>query len=134
MMLVCLLLSYGHLQPQYVFIHDALLEALECGVTEVAARNLKEQYRGLGIVNPVTAKSRLQTEFANLDATVHAKPMISYAAMPTNKTKNRYANTDMIPCKLDIHRDKELHIQPSLLTWSMVDISESVIYLSFFCR
>lgn len=32
-------------QPQYIFIHDSLLEVIECGETEVSAREVKEQYR-----------------------------------------------------------------------------------------
>lgn len=31
---------YGQTEDQYIFIHDALLEAVICGNTEVAARNL----------------------------------------------------------------------------------------------
>jgi len=42
---LCVHNLYLSLQPQYVFIHDALLEAIECGDTEVAARDLKAQYR-----------------------------------------------------------------------------------------
>ena len=50
-------------QPQYIFIHDAILEALECGVTEVAARDLRDQYKRLGVIFERSGKTALQTEY-----------------------------------------------------------------------
>ena len=50
-------------QPQYVFIHDALLEAIECGESEVAARDLRDQYMRLGEVDEVQGKTRFQMEY-----------------------------------------------------------------------
>ena len=51
------------LQPQYIFTHDALLEAIECGVTEVAARDLQNQFQLLVDVNPVSGKTELEKWF-----------------------------------------------------------------------
>ena len=51
------------MQPQYVFLHDALLEAIECGVTEVAARDLQNQFQMLVTVDPVSGKTELEKWF-----------------------------------------------------------------------
>lgn len=51
------------LQPQYIFLHDALLEAIECGVTEVAARDLQNQYQELSKVNPASRKTGFYNQF-----------------------------------------------------------------------
>ena len=51
------------LQPQYVFIHDAMLEVVECHVTEVPARDLQEQYKKLGSVDPRKGRTGLEIEF-----------------------------------------------------------------------
>ena len=41
--------------PQYIFIHDALLEAIECGVTEVAAKDLQNQFSAILYSNDALA-------------------------------------------------------------------------------
>ena len=88
------------LQPQYIFLHDALLEAIECEVTEVAARDLRDLYRRLGIMDDPKGKTDLQIEFEKLDTTIHRKIHRNTALLPVNKLKNRYANQDMVPCEL----------------------------------
>ena len=54
---------YISLQQQYIFLHDALLEAIECGVTEVAARDLQNQLQSLSEPDPVTDKTGLEKIF-----------------------------------------------------------------------
>lgn len=54
---------YIPFQRQYVFIHDALLEAIECGDTDVSARDLNEQYRLLCALDDTMQKTMLQMEF-----------------------------------------------------------------------
>jgi len=85
------------LQPQYIFLHDALLEAIECGVTEVAVRDLRDQYRRLGIIDDPKGKTDLQIEFEKLDTTIHRKIHRNTASLPVNKLMKRYANRDCWP-------------------------------------
>ena len=82
-----------------MFIHDALIEAIECGVTEVAARDLKEQYKRLGAVHEVTGLTGLEIEFDKLHNTIHCHSSSWTGALPVNKSKNRYFNKDLLPCK-----------------------------------
>ena len=96
----CALTSPPSPQPQYVFLHDALLEALECGVTEVAARELRDQYRFLGTVDEIIGLTGLEIEYDKLESTVHRKATKTFGTLNINKAKNRYANIDMLPCKL----------------------------------
>ncbi len=87
------------MQPQYVFLHDALLEALECGVTEVVARELRDQYRFLGTLDEQMGLTGLEIEYDKLDSTVHRHGTKTFGTLNINKAKNRYANIDMLPCK-----------------------------------
>ena len=90
-------------QPQYVFIHDALLEAVECGVTEVQARELQEQYAQLCEVDVEAKVTGLALEFDKLDITIHRKLRRNTGTLIVNKSKNRYgANPDAIPCTVTI--------------------------------
>ena len=91
---------FTNLQPQYVFIHDALLEAIECGVTEVQAREVREQFKQLSEVDVETKKTGLAMEFAKIDGTIHRKLRRNTGTQQFNKSKNRYgANPDALPCK-----------------------------------
>ena len=55
--------SYWSLQDQYIFIHDAILEALTCGVTEVRARDLPNHFKWLLDTDSFTNNIRLVDEF-----------------------------------------------------------------------
>lgn len=87
----------SYTQPQYIFLHDALLEAIECGITEVPARDLLKQYRKLGSVEPGKEDTGLAIEFQKLKSTIHFTITNSVGTLPTSKRKNRY--TDTLPCK-----------------------------------
>ena len=49
--------------PQYVFIHDALLEAIMCGDNSIPAPELRKRFQDLMEVDPESNKSRLQLQF-----------------------------------------------------------------------
>ena len=50
-------------EDQYVFIHDALLEAVTCGNTEVPARNLFSYIQRLTQVEPGESITGMELEF-----------------------------------------------------------------------
>lgn len=82
-----------------MFIHDAILEAIECGVTEVQARGLQEQYKQLCEVDVEIKKTGLAIEYEKIDLTIHRNLRRNTGTMHFNKAKNRYgANLDAIPC------------------------------------
>ena len=57
-------------QDQYIFIHDAILEALTCGVTEVRARDLPNHFKWLLDTDTFTNNIRLDDEF-DVSSTVY---------------------------------------------------------------
>lgn len=50
-------------EDQYIFIHDALLEAVTCGTTEVPARNLYSYIQGLTQIKPGENVTGMEVEF-----------------------------------------------------------------------
>ena len=49
--------------PQYVFIHDAILEAIMCGDNSIRAPELKKRFQELMEVEPESNKPRIQLQF-----------------------------------------------------------------------
>ncbi|XP_020770454.2 receptor-type tyrosine-protein phosphatase F isoform X12 [Odocoileus virginianus] len=79
-------------EDQYVFIHEALLEAATCGHTEVPARSLYAHIQKLGQVPPGESVTAMELEFKLLaNSKAHTSRFIS-ANLPCNKFKNRLVN------------------------------------------
>ncbi|XP_036019782.1 receptor-type tyrosine-protein phosphatase F isoform X24 [Mus musculus] len=79
-------------EDQYVFIHEALLEAAMCGHTEVLARNLYAHIQKLGQVPPGESVTAMELEFKLLaNSKAHTSRFVS-ANLPCNKFKNRLVN------------------------------------------
>uniref|UniRef100_A0A673BFV6 Receptor-type tyrosine-protein phosphatase F n=1 Tax=Sphaeramia orbicularis TaxID=375764 RepID=A0A673BFV6_9TELE len=78
-------------EDQYIFIHEALLEAATCGNTEVPARNLYAHIQKL--TQPPTGETvtAMELEFKVTDSHPHTSRFIS-ANLPCNKFKNRLVN------------------------------------------
>ncbi|XP_042629120.1 receptor-type tyrosine-protein phosphatase S-like isoform X8 [Cyprinus carpio] len=79
-------------EEQYVFIYEALLEAVSCGNTEVPARNLYAYIQRLSQTEPPEHISGMEQEFKRLaNAKAHNSRFIN-ASLPCNKFKNRLVN------------------------------------------
>ncbi|XP_057194007.1 protein tyrosine phosphatase receptor type Fa isoform X6 [Triplophysa rosa] len=79
-------------EDQYIFIHEALLEAATCGNTEVPARSLYTHIQKLTLVPPGDAVTAMELEFKKLaNSKAHTSRFIS-ASLPCNKFKNRLVN------------------------------------------
>ncbi|XP_064869704.1 receptor-type tyrosine-protein phosphatase S-like isoform X7 [Oncorhynchus nerka] len=79
-------------EDQYGFIHEALLEAVACGNTEVAARSLFSYMQKLGKVESGEHVTGMELEFKRLANTkAHTSRFVS-ANLPCNKFKNRLVN------------------------------------------
>ncbi|XP_039590549.1 protein tyrosine phosphatase receptor type Fa isoform X12 [Polypterus senegalus] len=79
-------------EDQYIFIHEALLEAATCGNTEVPARNLYAHIQKLTQVPPAETVTSMELEFKRLaNSKAHTSRFIT-ANLPCNKFKNRLVN------------------------------------------
>ncbi|XP_028974542.2 receptor-type tyrosine-protein phosphatase F isoform X13 [Esox lucius] len=79
-------------EDQYVFIHEALLEAATCGLTEVPARNLYAHIQKLTQPAAGETVTAMELEFKRLaNSKAHTSRFIS-ANLPCNKFKNRLVN------------------------------------------
>uniref|UniRef100_A0A8C1XSA7 protein-tyrosine-phosphatase n=1 Tax=Cyprinus carpio TaxID=7962 RepID=A0A8C1XSA7_CYPCA len=79
-------------EDQYGFIHEALLEAVACGNTEVAARSLYSYIQNLSQVEAGEHVTGIELEFKRLaNSKAHTSRFVS-ANLSCNKFKNRLVN------------------------------------------
>ena len=87
-------------EDQYIFIHDAVQEAVTCGDTEVPARSLHAHLQSLmmpctggrGDSGTLSGMTGMQLEFKKL-ASIRTHPgRFVSASLPVNKPKNRLVN------------------------------------------
>ncbi|XP_063915401.1 tyrosine-protein phosphatase Lar isoform X9 [Zophobas morio] len=76
-------------EDQYIFIHDALLEAVICGQTEVPARNLQSHIQKLMQLEPGENVTGMEHEFKKLGNIKTDSSRFVTANLPCNKHKNR---------------------------------------------
>ncbi|KAM3960723.1 tyrosine-protein phosphatase Lar-like [Aphomia sociella] len=76
-------------EDQYIFIHDALLEAVVCGDTEVPARNLHAHIQKLMRIDSIENITGMELEFKKLANMKADSSRFVSASLPCNKHKNR---------------------------------------------
>ena len=80
-----------------MFIHDVLLEAITCGITEVHANDMMIRIRELRRVDADTGLTFMEKEFLRLTHEQKNPLVFKSATQNYNTLKNRYAN--ILPCK-----------------------------------
>ncbi|KAI2668040.1 Receptor-type tyrosine-protein phosphatase mu [Labeo rohita] len=78
-------------EEQYVFIHDAILEACLCGDTTIPANQLRSVYYDMNRLDPQTNSSPIKEEFRTLNMVTPTLRVedCSIALLPRNHEKNR---------------------------------------------
>uniref|UniRef100_A0A8C3RDW2 protein-tyrosine-phosphatase n=1 Tax=Cyanoderma ruficeps TaxID=181631 RepID=A0A8C3RDW2_9PASS len=84
-------------KEQYIFIHDAILEACLCGETSIPASEFKPTYKEMVRIEPQSNSSQLREEFQTLNSvTPHLDvEECSIALLPRNRERNR--SMDVLP-------------------------------------
>uniref|UniRef100_A0A096M1W4 protein-tyrosine-phosphatase n=1 Tax=Poecilia formosa TaxID=48698 RepID=A0A096M1W4_POEFO len=78
-------------EEQYVFIHDAILEACLCGNTTIPANQLRSLYYEMNRLDPQTNSCQMKEEFRTLNMVTPTLRVedCSIALLPRNHEKNR---------------------------------------------
>ena len=74
------------LQRQYIFIHDAMLEVIKMGNTEVSSQSLRRTLKQLQAQDPQTETSRLEEEYL----VSHTHTHHYHLSLPTNFENTSY--------------------------------------------
>ncbi|NXV71063.1 PTPRK phosphatase, partial [Atlantisia rogersi] len=82
-------------EEQYIFIHDAILEACLCGETAIPVCEFKAAYFDMIRIDSQTNSSHLKDEFQTLNSVTPRLQAedCSIACLPRNHDKNRFMDT-----------------------------------------
>ena len=87
------------LQEQYIFVHEAVLEIITCGDTEITSNTFASQLVELKQpVDPQTGETRLQTQFAILSKVTPSPDDVIKEMAESHSDKNR--SDEYLPCKI----------------------------------
>uniref|UniRef100_A0A4W5LXT8 protein-tyrosine-phosphatase n=1 Tax=Hucho hucho TaxID=62062 RepID=A0A4W5LXT8_9TELE len=86
-------------EDQYAFIHDALLEAVACGNTEVPARNLHAYIQRLTQIEPVENVTGMELEFK-----VRCKKVLEFCGAVLGKFVSVRSRASVPPCPAPLSR------------------------------
>ena len=76
------------LQEQLIFLHDAILESVTCGNTQISASDLRAVIRKYGKVDPSTGVTHFQSQFnVSVILQVVVKPTLLLPILTLSKTK-----------------------------------------------
>ena len=79
----------GLLQDQYIFIHDAILEVVTCGDTQITATNFRLQMDKLSHEDPTHKCTVYQHQFKVLDQVTPSPTEVNCSTALNNPNKNR---------------------------------------------
>ncbi|XP_035569182.2 receptor-type tyrosine-protein phosphatase U isoform X6 [Canis lupus baileyi] len=90
-------INANYIDEQYIFIHDAILEACLCGETTIPVSEFKATYKEMIRIDPQSNSSQLREEFQTLNSVTPPLDVeeCSIALLPRNRDKNR--SMDVLP-------------------------------------
>ncbi|XP_065917567.1 receptor-type tyrosine-protein phosphatase S-like [Dysidea avara] len=85
--------------PQYMFIHMALLEYINCGDTSIVApiNNVQNKIDELSTLNPKKGKTGFQMQFEKLDRNSSKESDFTYVAVVSSKNKSKNRCKQFLP-------------------------------------
>jgi len=86
-------------EEQYIFIHNAILESVQCGNTEITAQDLRIMINKLEQLSADTKMSGFEREWKILNnvSPIPSKSSCNIAALSDNMPKNRSQNACILP-------------------------------------
>ncbi|MGH0156028.1 UNVERIFIED_CONTAM: hypothetical protein FKN15_062426 [Acipenser sinensis] len=113
-------------EEQYIFIHDAILEACLCGETTIPACEFKATYYDMIRIDSQSNSSHLKDEFQTLNSvTPQPQPEdCSIALLPRNHEKNRFMDMlppdRCLPFLITLDGESSNYINAALMDWTTI--------------
>lgn len=107
--------SLSYFQEQYIFVYDALLEALKAGNTAIGCSEFRQEFKRLMTVDPVKGKTPLQEQYE-----VSMRAWILSLYDPLTYSVLDVAFMELRFCDLWFSSNKLVTFSPFLLTFDLL--------------